>query len=360
MRNLPTHTQVAVIGGGQAGLALGYFLKRTNLDFIILDNQAAAGGAWLHAWDSLKLFSPPEYSSLPGWLFPESKEKYPTREEVIKYLTAYEERYKLPVFRPISIQSVDRATHGLIVKTDKGDLSADTMVSCTGTWGHPYTPNFPGLNEFKGTQIHSANYRGPVEFSGKNVLVVGGGNSGAQILAEVSKVAETTWATKTEPTFLPDDVDGRVLFQVATQQYHAHLEGREIESLPGFGDIVMIESVKDARARRKLKSVRMFSKLTQNGALWPDGTEKLFDAIIWCTGFRPVLDHLKSLGLESKDGKIAVQETRSLREPRLWLLGYGEWTGFGSATLIGVQRYAKSTAYEIERFLAPAQTQTRK
>jgi putative flavoprotein involved in K+ transport len=351
MPSLPTDVEVAVIGGGQAGLALGYFLSRTKLNYVILDDQPTAGGAWLHAWKSLKLFSPVEYSSLPGWQFPKGPEKFPTREEVILYLSTYEERYHFPIHRPVHVRGVERGTDRLILKTDNGEVAARAAVSCTGTWGSPYIPTYPGISEFNGIQIHSANYSGPDAFKGMNVLIVGGGNSGAQILAEVSKVARTTWATVNEPTYLPDDVDGRVLFQVATEQYRAHLEGRELESLPSFGDIVMIDSVKDARARGVLKSIRMFSEVTSIGAKWPESTELLFDAVIWCTGFRSALGHLDSLGIRSDDGKIEVRETRSKAEPRLWLMGYGEWTGFGSATLIGVQRYAKATVQEIERFL---------
>jgi hypothetical protein len=92
-------------------------------------------------------------------------------------------------------------------------------------------------------------------------------------------------------------------------------------------------------------------KLTNNGVVWPDGAAEAFDAIIWCTGFRPALHHLNTLGLENENNQIEMNGTRSVREPRLWLVGYGEWTGFGSATLIGVQRYARSTVAEINNLL---------
>jgi len=207
------------------------------------------------------------------------------------------------------------------------------------------------MTDFKGKKVHSAHYSNPAPFEGKNVLIVGGGNSGAQILAEVSTVAKTTWATDREPTFLPDNVDGRVLFQVATEQYQAHLEGKDLDLLPSLGDIVMIDSVKDSRARGVLNSRRMFTHFTNDGVVWLDGSVESFDAVIWCTGFRPMLDHLKELGVIASNEKIKVEETRSVVEPRLWLVGYGEWTGFGSATLIGVQRYAKSTAAEVVEFI---------
>lgn len=351
MSALPAESQVVVIGGGQAGLAVGYYLNRAKIPYVILDEQDKSGGAWLHTWRSLRLFSPPEFSSLPGWLFPKSAEKYPTRDEVIAYLSAYETRYELPVFHGASVKSVTSSTDGLKVQTSSSILQARAVISCTGNWKKPFIPDYPGRMDFKGQQFHSANYVGPEELIGKRVLIVGGGNSGAQILAEVSKQAECTWVTEREPVFLPDDVDGRVLFQVATQRYQAAQEGRSPQSVLSLGDIVMIDSVKEARDRGVLKTVRPFSKIIPEGAVWPNGDEKHFDTTIWCTGFRPALDHLSSLEIFNGIGRIDVDGTRSVKEPRLWLVGYGEWTGFGSATLIGSQRYARGTVAEVSEYL---------
>src|SRR5690606_27160857 len=145
---------------------------------------------------SLRLFSPGEYSSLHGWLLPRSKDQYPTRDEVVAYLHAYEQEYSLRVERPVRVLAVERATNSLRIKTDLGDINAEAVVSCTGTWRSPYIPPYPGREEYEGIQIHSAHYVGPEKVTGKKVLIVGGGNSGAQILAEVSKVASATWVTE--------------------------------------------------------------------------------------------------------------------------------------------------------------------
>jgi thioredoxin reductase len=170
------------------------------------------------------------------------------------------------------------------------------------------------------------------------VLVVGGGNSGAQILAEVSRVADASWVTLEAPLFLPDEVDGRVLFERATP-------------VGGLGDIVMVPSVKEARERGVLRSVRPFERFTADGVIWGGGKREPIDAVVWCTGFRPALGHLEALGLVRSDGTVETHGTRSAREPRLWLVGYGEWTGFASATLIGVMRSARETAAEIQTYL---------
>ena len=267
-------------------------------------------------------------------------------------MDTYERKYSLPIERPVRVRSVERGENCLRVVSDQGTIEAKAVVSCTGTWNKPYFPEYPGRESYRGHQLHSALYVGPNDFTQKRVLIVGGGNSGAQILAELSTVAHCTWVTEREPTFLNDDVDGRVLFAIATERYHAKQSGRSQDAVPpSLGDIVMVDSVKEARSRGVLKSVRPFSRMTETGVIWADGSEESFDAVIWCTGFRPALDHLNALGIHDDAGRIEVENTRAVKEPRLWLLGYGEWCGFGSATLIGVQRYARATAAEIQGHL---------
>src|SRR5690606_4158172 len=297
-----------------------YFLRRTALSFVLLDAQEAPGGAWRHGWDSLRLFSPAEWSSLPGWPMPKTEQAYPTRAEVVRYLEAYEARYTLPVVRPVCVEAVAPAGRGLQVRTSRGAWSAKAVVSATGTWSHPYVPDYPGRESFQGSQVHSAHYEKPAPYAGKRVLVVGGGNSGAQILAEVSKVAATCWVTLAPPVFLPDDVDGRFLFDRATMRWRAKQAGRPGPMPPGgLGDIVMVPAVRDARSRGVLESRRPFVAMTEGGVRWPDGQEEPFDAVIWCTGFRPALEHLAPLGVIGPDGLAATEGTRAVACPLLWL-----------------------------------------
>ncbi len=355
---MPTHVDVVVIGGGQAGLATAYFLRRAGIDYIVLDDQSAPGGAWRHAWDSLHLFSPAEWSSLPGWQMPTSTSTYPSRDHVIDYLANYEHRYHFPVQRPVHVEAVSRTSEGLRVTTDRGEWLAQAVVSATGTWSAPYVPDYPGREVFRGRQIHSAQYRNPDDLRGQNVLVVGGGNSGAQILAEVSTVCNATWVTLHEPVFLPDDVDGRVLFERATAKWKALRDG-QATGVPvgGLGDVVMVSPVRDARARGVLHAVRPFSHFDADGVVWADGSHAHVDAVIWCTGFHPALGHLDALQIRDADGLVSTDGTRAKDEPRLWLVGYGEWCGAASATLIGVMRSARDTAREIANYLRPIQEQ---
>ena len=341
---------VVVIGAGQSGLAVGYYLRRAGLSFVLLDAEAAPGGAWPHAWQSLRLFSPAEASSLPGWLMPRPPDHgFPPRQHVIDYLTAYERRYALPVHRPVRVHRVTPVAQGFAVETAAGTWACRALVCATGTWAQPFIPDYPGRETFGGVQVHSAHYARPDAFAGKRVLVVGGGNSGAQVLAEVSEVAATVWVTEREPRFLPDEVDGRALFAQATERYHA---GLATTRPPTLGDVVMVDTVKEARARGVLRSVRPFARFTPTGVVWADGRADPFDAVIWCTGFRPALSFLEGLGLVDGHGRVATEGTRATAQPGLWLVGYGSWTGFASATLIGVGRSARATVEEVKAFLA--------
>ncbi len=351
---------VAIIGGGQAGLAVGFYLRRAGLvpgeDFVILDAADRPGGAWPHMWDGLRLFSPSTYSSLPGWMMPswdDASHGFPPRDHVVDYLTRYEQRYELAVERPRRVLSVERSTldphesEPLLVRTSHGDLTARVVVSATGTWTQPFWPACPGAQNFAGSQLHASQYRRPEDFAGQRVVVVGGGNSAAQILAEVSTVAEATWVTARPPRFLPDDVDGRVLFTTATRRVQAQLEGGDHPGVGDLGDIVMVPSVRDARERGALEARPMFSRLDATGIAWPDDTRRDTDTVIWCTGFRPALRHLSPLHLSAENGHPRTDgpaDTQASGEPRLHLVGYGDWTGAASATLIGAGRTARDTA----------------
>lgn len=349
-----SRTQVVVIGGGQAGLAAGYHLRRLGLDFVILDAQAAAGGAWQHAWDSLRLFSPAAYSSLPGRLMPaQTGQTYPDAQHVVAYLTDYEKRYELPVERPVRVLGVHRDDGLLRVETDSGTWQARAVISTTGTWWRPFLPSVPGQVAFKGRRLHTVEYRGPTDFTGRRVIVVGGGNSGAQLAADLAYDTDLTWVTQRPPRFLADDIDGRVLFDVATARRRALDAGRtDLGGVASLGDIVAVPPVREARDRGLLRASPMFSRLVPGGVEWADGTRAEADAIIWCTGFRPALSHLAPLRLRGRRGHIATEGTRAVDEPRLHLLGYGDWTGPASATLIGVGRPAREAAREIAGLLA--------
>ena len=347
MTTAPRELDVVVIGGGQSALAVGFYLRRTGLSHVLLDCESGPGGAWRAVWPSLVLFSPPQWSSLPGWFMPPGANEYPTRAELLDYLASYERRYALPIERSVQVLGVHRDGDRLRVETDAGDISARAVVSATGTAHNPVRPVIPGRERFRGRVLHSSEYAGPTSFVDHRVVVVGGGNSGAQIVAELSRVADVRWATQTPPRFLPDGIDGRALFEQASARFRAMQEGRETLPPRSLGDVVMVQSLREARARGALRSVPMFVRFTKTGVVWPDDREERVDAVLFATGFLPSLGHLAPLDLPAADGRIPVEGTRAVGEPRLWLVGYGDWTGYASATLIGVGRSARATVAEI-------------
>ena len=314
-----------VIGAGQAGLAVGYYLRKKGLDFVILDAEPGPGAAWRHTWPSLTLFSNSASSNLPGWPMPHHQ-GFPPASHVIDYFARYEKRYELPIRRPVTVDEVthDGACFHVFAGTEH--LTARTVVAATGTWSAPFIPYYPGT--FDGRQWHSAFYPGPADFAGSTVAVVGAANSGAQIAADLLlSGVETTWYTRNSPRWRPDDVDGRVLFQRNRARLNAMLRG---EPDPGadtnLGDIVMVPPVLRARDSGLLQDTPMFSSLDEVNT----------DHLIWCTGFRPALRPIRGL----LDGTSPTVDG-------LFLVGYGTWTGPGSATITGVSPFAKQTAHDV-------------
>lgn len=385
---------VAVIGGGQAGLATSYWLRRAGIEHVVLDAADGPGGAWARMWPSLHAFSPPQFSSLPGWMMPpwRGEGSFPSREHVEDYLTAYEERYEVPVERPVRVEAVRDGGERLLVEGVRGGepaaWAARAVVSATGTWSRPFWPSVAGMREFRGAQLHSAQYRGPGSLPAGRVLVVGGGNTGAQLAAELTASHEVVWATQRPPRFMPPEVDGRVLFDVATARRAALDAGRPDDGgVAALGDIVQVPEVRAALQEGRLGAVPMVERLTAAGATWalvgnstqavdnrvdagvdegaedgstwneppvPPGEVLPLTAVLWCTGYRPALGHLRPLGLRGERGRVAVAEgsmTRAAGDPRLHLMGYGDWTGPASATLIGVGRPARAAVREIGELL---------
>lgn len=321
-------SDVVVIGGGQAGLGAAFYLRRVGIDHVVLDAQPVPGGAWPLTWNSLRLFSVAGHSSLPGWPMPSFSDGYPTAQHVVDYLAAYEKRYDIPVQRPVHVTSVTRDGDRLLVHTDSGTWTARHVISATGTWWRPFRP----LLDLPGRQLHTVDYRDPLEFAGQKVVVVGGGNSGAQIAADLVPHADLTWMTRRPPRYMPDEIDGKALFDIATRY----------GSVSELGDIVAVPPVREARDHRLLVATPMDVEALSD-----------VDVVVWCTGFRPALSHLAPLRLRDTEGRVAVDGTTAVDEPRLHLLGYGGWTGPASATLIGVGPTAKATVAKIAASIRP-------
>lgn len=343
---------VVVIGAGQAGLSTAYFLARAGFPrgdgFVLLDHGKRAGGAWQYRWPTLRLDKVHGIHDLPGMPLGEPDASRPVSEVGSEYFAAYERTFDLPVLRPVDVRAVrydDNAR--LLVASPTETWSARAVVNATGTWDRPFWPHYPGRQTFAGEQLHTADYAGPARFAGKRVIVVGGGTSAVQLFTEIAEVAaEMTWVTRRRPEFRMGPFtrdDGRAAVAMVEEAVRA---GRPPESVVRVTGLPLSEEVERARERGLLVRHPMFERIVPDGAVWPDGTEKSADVILWATGFRAAIDHLAPLGLREPGGGIRMAGTQAAAEPRLHLVGYGP-----SASTIGATRAGRTAAREIRALL---------
>lgn len=350
-------TEIVVVGAGQAGLSTAYHLRRRGLEpgrgFLVLDANPAPGGAWSDRWPSLTLSTVNRIHDLPGMAFSNVVNTYDgevqARSAVPRYFAAYEERFALNVYRPIDVISVEPEDTGeagrLRVTTERGQISARGIINATGTWEKPYVPYYPGVEGFRGRQLHTRDYVTAEEFRGQHVVVVGAGISAIQLLDEVSQVTSTTWVSRRPPDFREGPFDenaGRRAVAQVDERVRAGLPPLSVVAVTGLPVTSRIVAM---RARGVLNNLPMFSEVLEHGVRWADGTEANADVILWCTGFRSNLDHLAPLGLREPSGGITMTgrlATQVARDPRVHLVGYGP-----SASTIGANRAGGAAASEL-------------
>lgn len=348
---------IAVIGAGQAGLSSAYHLKKRGLPphrgFVVLDRSREPGGAWQHRWPSLTLSTVNRIHDLPGMRFSEAVDSNAAEVQanvaVPKYFAAYEETFDLPVYRPVEVRVVCDQGERLRIETDRGHVSVRGIINATGTWESPHIPDYPGMDRFRGRQLHTKDYRSAEEFVGQHVIIVGAGISALQLLDEVSRVTTTTWVTRKPPDFREGpftEEDGRRAVAMVEDRVRRGLPPGSVVSVTGLPVTPRIEAM---RARGVLNRRPMFSEITEEGVRWPDGTMGRADVILWCTGFRSSLDHLAPLLLREPDGGITMTgrlATQVRKDPRVHLVGYGP-----SASTIGANRAGGAAASELMAFL---------
>jgi cation diffusion facilitator CzcD-associated flavoprotein CzcO len=347
-------SEVVVIGAGQAGLAAAFHLRRRGLlpgsGFTVLDADPAPGGAWAHRPPTLTMAAVHGFHELPGMPLPPFAEQRPAREALPEYFAAYERAHDLQVLRPVRVHSVREAGDGrLLVESDAGRWTARALVNATGTWTRPFIPTVPGAADFRGRQLHSSHYLGPQEFAGRRVLVVGGGASAIQVLAETAAVADTLWVTRRPPVFREDRFTpelGRAAVAMVERRVRAGLPPASVVSVTGLPPTPTLLRARELGALHRLP---MFERLTPEGAVWPDGRTERFDVVVWATGFRPEVGHLAPLNLRSPGGGIRLDGTRAVADPRVHLVGYGP-----SASTIGANRAGRAAAVAVDRLLAKA------
>ena len=350
-------TDIVVIGAGQAGLSSAYHLQKLGLkagrNFIILDKSPDAGGAWQYRWPSLTLSTVNRIHDLPGMSFADVLE--PDTSEVKasvavpKYYAAYEQKFQLPVYRPVSVTVVCERNERFRIETDRETFSARGLINATGTWETPVIPHYTGAELFKGQQLHTRDYQTAEAFAGKHVVIVGGGISALQLLDEISQVTSTTWVTRSEPQFRETpftEEDGRAAVAIVEDRVRRGLIPGSVVSVTG---IPLTPALRAARERGALNRLPMFSEITETGIRWADGTEQRADVILWCTGFRSSLDHLAALQIRESNGGIVMGgrlATQVVKDPRIHLVGYGP-----SASTIGANRAGAAAAKELSSYL---------
>ncbi|WP_022908421.1 NAD(P)-binding domain-containing protein [Curtobacterium sp. B18] len=363
------HARVVVIGAGQAGLSVGYHLRRLGLtpgsDLVLLDRAPATGGAWQFRWEALRLGAAHRVHDLPGMnamglRFDDADRSRPARDVVGEYYRRFEQYYDLRVRRPVAVTSVSRiadttgSSAGLCVTVRSADggtsrIGADVVVNASGTWGTPFVPWYPGRDVFRGRQVDTTEYRSAAEYAGQDVVVVGGGTSAIGFLLELDGVAaRTRWFTR-RPVVWSEaaalDVESAVA--AVDEQDRAARAGETLPSIVSGTGVPISRRIRAGLDRGVLRDSPMFTRLDETGVVTADGEHVHADAVIWATGFRADLRHLAPLHLRTAAGGIVVEDGRSVDEPRLFLAGYGP-----QASTIGANRAGRRIARQVMDVLA--------
>ncbi|MGV9480680.1 NAD(P)-binding domain-containing protein [Gordonia aichiensis] len=369
------HSDVLVIGGGQAGLSAAYFLQRFGLEnrYQLLDHSPGPGGAWQFRWPTLTLSGTNRVHDLPGYGLNEAvgvdRDEFPASTVVPEYFARYEQKFGLRVRRPVDVRSVER--EGDVFRATLGGrlrgqvITARTLINATGTWERPFIPHIPGAETFRGRQLHTHDYTGPEEFAGQRVLVVGAGISAVGLLIEIARRApgvRTFWCSRTRPHFDPHPFSpelGREAVARVERRVRAGLPPTSVVSVTG---LALTPAIEAAQRDGILDEWRpMFTRITETGVCWDCGGgstdaevsagEHLdVDVIFWNTGFRSALDHLSPLHLRGPGGGIVMTgrlATTVADDPRIQLIGYGP-----SASTIGANRAGREAARNVADILA--------
>ncbi|WP_217133500.1 flavin-containing monooxygenase [Leucobacter chinensis] len=371
------YATVVVIGAGQAGLSAGFHLQRAGFasaldgagagagsadirSFVMLDANPAAGGAWQHRWESLRVRTLNAIFDLPRMSKPDMNPDEPSSTAVSRYFAEFEAANELPIERPVRVSEVRRAGAeagtaeagtaggGYVVETDAGTWHAEYLINATGTWNNPVQPEYPGADTFLGLQQHTRDYVRLEDFAGLRTAVVGGGISALQQLEEISRVTDVLWYTRRPPEWMDTEFDtqaGREVIQRVTSDVEAGRVTGSVVSYTGLPANGLY--VRAAKARGVLKRRPMFVAIEPHGVREADGTFTSLDAIVWATGFKGDLAHLEGLGLRTSAGGITMRGTEVLGEPALHLIGFGP-----SQSTVGANRAGRDAVRAIERQLA--------
>jgi putative flavoprotein involved in K+ transport len=349
--NTSEFVETVIVGGGAAGLAVGYHLARRDLPFVVLDAHDRIGDSWRTRWDSLRIFTPARSSGLPGWPIPAPAYSFPTKDEVGAYLQAYAERFDLPVRTGARVVGLSRRDGRYVVECGDRRLEAEHVVVATGANRVPRVPEFAEDMNTEIVQLHSSDYRNPAQLRDGAVLVVGVGNSGAEIALEVSRT-HRTWLSG-RPTgqipFKHGPAMARFVFPVVRFVGHHVLTmrtpmGRRAHHL-AHGEPLIRVKTKDLEAAGIERLPRTTGAVRGLPAV-EGGRAVDVASVIWCTGFRSDFGWI-DLPVFGDDGQPAHERGVVVGEPGLYFVGLPFLYAKSSEFLPGMGRDAEHVAREI-------------
>lgn len=354
MNNAEVREQVhtVVIGGGQSGLSVGYHLTRLGIPFLILEANPRIGDTWRKRWDSLRLFTPARFDGLDGMPFPAAADVFPTKGEMADYLEAYVARFRLPVRTGVRVDRVSKEGERFLIAAGDSRIEAENVVVAMATYQQPRIPAFASELAPEVVQMHSREYRSPAQLKQGGVLIVGAGNSGAEIALEVARAGHPTWMSGPSTGHLPFRIESRVarlllpvLFRVV---FHRILTvdtpiGRKARPrLISHGAPLIRQKPKDLAAA----GVRWVGRTTgtENGLpVLADGRMLDVANVIWCTGFHPGLSWL-DLPVLDPAGEPTHHRGLVAAEPGLSFVGQHFLYSMSSTMIHGVGRDAERIA----------------
>ena len=350
------YVQTVVVGGGQAGLTTGYFLARRGLPFVIVDANQRIGDAWRNRWDSLCLFTPARYDGLAGMPFPAPAHSFPTKDQMADYLESYAARFDLPVRTGVRVDGLSRQGGSYVVTAGDRRFEAEHVVVAMARYQKPKVPRFAwGLGPDI-VQIHSLNYRNPNQLRDGDVLIVGAGNSGAEIALDVAR-SHRTWMSGRDTGQIPFRIGGpaarlflqRLVFRIV---FHRLLTiktpmGRKARLKAFQQGGPLIRTRQGDLAAAGIERVPRIVGVQEGLPLLEDGRVLDVANVIWCTGFHPGFSwiHLPVFG---QDGMPKHERGIVSGEPGLYFLGLPFIYAFSSTMIHGVGRDAEHIVKVIE------------
>jgi putative flavoprotein involved in K+ transport len=337
--------EIIVVGAGQAGLSLGCWLKRQQCSFLLLEAGPRIGESWRKRYDSLVLFTPRRYSALPGLAFSGDPEGRPTKDEMADYLQTYADHFALPIQMDTGVVGMHKHGETFLLQTTQGTYQAVTVIVATGPFHHPRIPAFASALSHEVQQLHSASYHNPSQIPAGPVLVVGAGDSGAHIAAELAHSHPVSLAAAHPLYFVPLTLLGKSLFW-----YLDHLRLLEVDGERSLGrwlkaqpEPVLGLELKQVLRERQVQIRPRATSAQGNVVQFADGSQAQVRTVIWATGYRQDFSWIRLPGVLDERGQPREQREVS-STPGLFFLGFPWQPSRGSALVGWVGKDARRLA----------------